>query len=47
MKIAFDAIPLLGRKSGIGWCEAGQVSALTRMLPWQEKFSPLISPAQL
>lgn len=36
MKIAFDAIPLLGRKSGIGWCEAGQVSALTRMHPEHE-----------
>ncbi len=36
MKIAFDAIPLLGRKSGIGWCEAGQVSALTRLHPEHE-----------
>lgn len=33
MKIAFDAIPLLGRMTGIGWCEAGQVSALTRLHP--------------
>ena len=33
MKIAFDAIPLLGRMSGIGYCEAGQVSAVTRLYP--------------
>ena len=33
MRIAFDAIPLLGRMSGIGYCEAGQVSALTRLHP--------------
>lgn len=36
MRIAFDAIPLLGRMSGIGWCEAGQVSALTRLYPGHE-----------
>ena len=33
MRIAFDAIPLLGRMSGIGYCEAGQVSAMTRLYP--------------
>ncbi|MCR5718286.1 MAG: glycosyltransferase family 4 protein [Oscillospiraceae bacterium] len=36
MKIAFDAVPLLGRMTGIGYCEAGQVSALTRLHPEQE-----------
>ena len=29
MRIAFDALPLLGRRTGIGYCEAGQVEALT------------------
>ena len=33
MRIAFDAIPLLGRMSGIGYCEAGQITALTRLHP--------------
>ncbi len=33
MRIAFDAIPLLGRMTGIGYCEAGQVSAMTRLHP--------------
>ena len=33
MRLAFDAIPLLGRMSGIGYCEAGQVSAMTRLHP--------------
>ena len=33
MKIAFDAHPLLGRMTGIGYCEAGQISALTRLHP--------------
>ncbi|MDE7122436.1 MAG: glycosyltransferase family 4 protein [Oscillospiraceae bacterium] len=29
MKIAFDALPLLGRKTGIGFCEDGQIRAMT------------------
>ncbi|MBQ4464971.1 MAG: glycosyltransferase family 4 protein [Oscillospiraceae bacterium] len=33
MKIAFDAIPLMGRRTGIGYCEAGQVEAMTRLHP--------------
>lgn len=33
MKLAFDALPLLGRMTGIGYCEAGQVKALTRLHP--------------
>lgn len=33
MRIAFDALPLLGRMTGIGWCEAGQVQALSRLFP--------------
>ena len=33
MKIAFDALPLLGKKTGIGFCEAGQVRAMTRLHP--------------
>lgn len=36
MKIAFDAIPLMGRMTGIGYCEAGQVSAMTRRHPEHE-----------
>lgn len=36
MKIAFDAIPLMGRMTGIGYCEAGQVRAMTRMHPEDE-----------
>ena len=31
MRIAFDALPLLGRRTGIGYCEAGQVEAMTRL----------------
>lgn len=33
MNIAFDALPLMGRLTGIGYCEAGQVQALTRLHP--------------
>ena len=33
MNIAFDALPLMGRRTGIGYCEAGQVQALTRLHP--------------
>ena len=33
MNIAFDALPLLGKKTGIGFCEAGQVRAMTRLHP--------------
>ncbi len=33
MKIAFDALPLLGRKTGIGFCESGQVRAMTHLHP--------------
>lgn len=33
MNIAFDALPLMGRLTGIGYCEAGQVSAMTRLHP--------------
>ncbi|MDE5885816.1 MAG: glycosyltransferase family 4 protein [Oscillospiraceae bacterium] len=29
MKIAFDALPLLGRKTGIGFCADGQIRAMT------------------
>jgi len=36
MKIAFDALPLLGRMTGIGHCEAGQIQALTAMHPEHE-----------
>jgi len=36
VKIAFDALPLLGRKTGIGYCEAGQVNALTKLHPEHE-----------
>ncbi len=36
MKIAFDALPLLGRKTGIGFCESGQVSAMTKLHPENE-----------
>lgn len=32
MNIAFDALPLIsGRMTGIGWCEAGQTSAMAKM----------------
>ncbi len=33
MKIAFDALPLMGRRTGIGYCEAGQVRAMTTQHP--------------
>lgn len=33
MNIAFDALPLMGRRTGIGYCMAGQVSAMTRSHP--------------
>ena len=33
MRIAFDALPLLGKKTGIGCCEAGQVKALAKLYP--------------
>lgn len=33
MEIAFDALPLLGRMTGIGYCEAGQVQALAKLCP--------------
>ncbi len=37
MKIAFDAVPLVGRNmSGIGWCEAGQTKAVVDLHPENE-----------
>ena len=34
MKIAFDALPLVSaRITGIGWCEAGQTTAMARLYP--------------
>ncbi len=36
MKIAFDALPLLGRMTGIGHCEAGQIQAMTASHPEHE-----------
>ncbi|MBQ7002387.1 MAG: glycosyltransferase family 4 protein [Oscillospiraceae bacterium] len=33
MNIAFDALPLMGRLTGIGYCEAGQIKALARSHP--------------
>lgn len=33
MNIAFDALPLMGRLTGIGYCEAGQVNAMTALHP--------------
>lgn len=33
MRIAFDARPLLGVRTGIGWCEAEQAGALIRLHP--------------
>ncbi len=33
MNITFDALPLLGRLTGIGYCEAGQVQALAKLHP--------------
>ncbi len=36
MNIAFDALPLMGRLTGIGYCEAGQVTAMTALHPEHE-----------
>jgi len=37
MKIAFDALPLVSDKiTGIGWCEAGQTSAMAELYPENE-----------
>ena len=37
LKIAFDAVPLVGRNmSGIGWCEAGQTKAVVDLHPENE-----------
>ncbi len=34
MNIAFDAVPLISdRMTGIGWCEAGQTTAMARLFP--------------
>ncbi len=33
MEIAFDALPLLGKMTGIGYCEAGQIRALAKLCP--------------
>ena len=34
MNIAFDALPLISdRMTGIGWCEAGQTTAMARLHP--------------
>lgn len=34
MKIAFDALPLVSERiTGIGWCEAGQTTAMARLYP--------------
>lgn len=34
MKISFDAVPLISdRMTGIGWCEAGQTTAMARLHP--------------
>lgn len=34
MNIAFDAVPLISdRMTGIGWCEAGQTTAMARLYP--------------
>lgn len=38
MKIAFDAIPLLGKKTGIGFCESGQITALMQSHPENQYF---------
>lgn len=38
MNVSFDALPLIsGRMTGIGWCEAGQTTALARLHP-EDKF---------
>ena len=32
MKIAFDALPIVSERiTGIGWCEAGQTTAMARL----------------
>lgn len=37
MKIAFDAVPLVSDKmTGIGWCEAGQTTAMAKLYPENE-----------
>ena len=37
MRIAFDVLPLIGcRMTGIGYCEAGQIQALTKLHPEDE-----------
>lgn len=37
MKIAFDALPLVSERiTGIGWCEAGQTTAMARLYPENE-----------
>ncbi|MDE6657619.1 MAG: glycosyltransferase family 4 protein, partial [Oscillospiraceae bacterium] len=33
MRIAFDALPLLNKKTGIGYCEAGQIKAFAKLYP--------------
>ena len=34
MKIAFDALPLVSERiTGIGWCEAGQTTAMAKLYP--------------
>ncbi len=39
MKIAFDAVPLIGEKmTGVGWCEAGQTTAMAKLHP-EEKYT--------
>lgn len=39
MNIAFDAVPLISdRMTGIGWCEAGQTTAMARLFP-ENKYS--------
>ncbi len=38
MNIAFDALPLLGRLTGVGYCEAGQVQELIRQHP-QDRYT--------
>jgi glycosyltransferase involved in cell wall biosynthesis len=39
MKIAFDAVPLVSdRMTGIGWCEAGQTTAMAKLHPENEYF---------
>ncbi len=38
LNIRFDALPLLGRLTGIGYCEAGQIRALAKLYP-QHRFT--------